>query len=117
MPTASPHNQAQQLQPPIADIAVNLGLKYDKDLQKLYDDLAAAGVKCGLRAMSLGAEQIVVERNNFDDAKFVLTNIIVKERLTVRVYTSPDFLQFPDKYPLEVWQKGRKIREEQYKLY
>jgi hypothetical protein len=99
------------------DIAVNLGLKHDDDLLRLYDSLAAAGVRCGIRAMSLNAEQIVVEVADFDRAKAVVTELIVRDKLTVRVYKSADFAKSPGTSFLEVWEHGQKTREEPYKLY
>lgn len=80
---ASPiHDAAHTARPPYVDIAVNLGLKYEGDLLRLYDSLASMDVRCGLRAMSLGAEQIVVERKDFDRAKIIATDIIVRDKLT-----------------------------------
>jgi len=111
------HDKAHQARPPYVDIAVNLGFERVRDLESLYDSLASQGVRCGLRAMSLNAEQIVVERADFDRARIVVTDIIVRDRLTVRVYTSPDFDKAPASSPLEVWERGRKVREETYKLY
>jgi hypothetical protein len=99
------------------DIAVNLGLEYDRDLWTLYDSLAAAGFRCGMRAMSLNAEQIVVEVADFDRAKAVVTDIVANDRLTVRLYKSADFAKSPATSLLEVWEQGQKIREEPYKLY
>jgi hypothetical protein len=104
-------------QAPVVDIAVNLGLQHEGDLRKLYHALASTGLPCGLRAMSLDAEQIVVERADFDRAKITITNAIFRDRLTVRVYESPDFDKFPSSSLLEVWENGHKIREEEYKLY
>jgi hypothetical protein len=67
--------------------------------------------------MSCNAEQIVVERADFARAKAVVTGIIIRDKLTVRVYTSPDFDKVPASSPLEVWEGGQKVREETYKLY
>jgi len=111
------HDMAHRARPPVADIAVNLGLKHEDDLRKLYDALASEGVRCGMRAMSLDADQIVVERADFERAKTVVTNIITRGGLTVRVYKSPDFEKSPANSLLEVWEKGQKVREEEYKLY
>jgi len=70
-----------------------------------------------MRAMSLNAEQIVVEVADFDRAKAVVTDIIVRDKLTVRVYRSADFAKSPATSLLEVWEQGQKTREETYKLY
>ena len=67
--------------------------------------------------MSLNAEQLVVERGNFYQAKALVTRIIIRDRLTVRVYESADFDKTPASSQLEVWEKGKKIRVEPYKLY
>lgn len=111
------HDEAHRARPPVVDIAVNLGLKHEDDLRRLYDSLASEGVRCGMRAMSLDAEQIVVERADFERAKTIVTHIIIRDRLTVRVYKSPDFTESPSNTLLEVWEKGQKLREEGYKLY
>jgi hypothetical protein len=111
------HDMAHRARPPVVDIAVNLGLKHEDDLRKLYDSLASEGVRCGMRAMSLDAEQIVVERADFERAKTIVTSIITRERLTVRVYKSPGFEKAPANSLLEVWDKGQKVREEEYRLY
>ena len=111
------HDTAHRARPPFVDIAVNLGLRHNDDLLKLYDSLASAGMRCGIRAMSLDAEQIVVEREDFDRAKAIVTSIVVRDHLTVRVYESPDFEKTPTSSLLEVWEEGKKVTEEKYKLY
>ncbi len=111
------HDAEHRARAPYTDIAVNLGLKHDRDLLSLYDSLAAAGFRCGMRAMSLNAEQIVVEIADFERAKAAVTKIIVRDKLTVRVYKSADFANSPADSLLEVWASGQKIREEPYKLY
>jgi hypothetical protein len=98
------------------DIAVNLGLKYSRNIDKLERALVSEGIPCRRRAMSLNAEQIVVERGDFDRAKVLANLIIIRERLTVRIYTSPDSAKTIGS-KLEVWEKGKMVREEQYKLY
>lgn len=42
------HDMAHRARPPVVDIAVNLGLKHEDDLRKLYDSLASQGVRCGI---------------------------------------------------------------------
>jgi hypothetical protein len=70
-----------------------------------------------MRAMSLNAEQIVVEVADFDKAKAVVRELIIRDKLTVRVYKSLDFAKSPASSLLEVWEYGQKTREEPYKLY
>ena len=111
------HDKAHQAREPYVDIAVNLGLKHDGELWRLYDSLAAVGFRCGMRAMSLGAEQIVVELADFERAKAAAIEIIGGDKLTVRVYKSSDFAKSPATSLLEVWESGQKTREEPYKLY
>jgi len=103
--------------PPLADVAVNLGIEHAGDLERLCGSLASNGVPVGMRAMSLNAEQIVVERADFDRAKAILEQIIARERLTVRVYKSLDFGGTAASSMLEVWEEGQKVREEEYRLY
>jgi hypothetical protein len=116
-PAPSLHDKAHQAREPYVDIAVNLGLKHDRDLWRLYDCLAAAGFRCGMRAMSLGAEQIVVELADFERARAATREIIIRDKLTVRVYKSEDFAKSSATSLLEVWETGQMIREEPYKLY
>lgn len=117
-PPAAPqlHDKAHQARLPYVDIAVNTGFERARDVESLYDSLASEGMRCGLRAMSCNAEQIVVERADSDRAKTIITGIIIRDKLTVRVYTSPDFDKAPASSPLEVWVGGQKVREETYKL-
>jgi hypothetical protein len=96
---------------------VNLGRKHAHDIDKLEEAMALAGMPCRVRAMSLNAEQLTVERSDFDRAKALATAIIIREALTVRVYKSPDFAKSPPDSKLEVWEKGKRLREEEYKLY
>jgi hypothetical protein len=98
------------------DIAVNLGLKHAGDLDKLEHAMALEGMPCRRRAMSLNAEQLVVDRGDFDRALALATRIIARDRLTVRVYPSPDFAKTIGAQ-LQVWEQGKMVREEQYMLY
>ena len=109
------HNAGNAARPPCVDIAANLGLKHADDLHKLYDALALAGVRCGNRAMSLDTEQVVVEEADFDRGKSIATGIVVRDKLTVRIYQSAGPVAAPMR--LEVWENGQKVREEPYKLY
>lgn len=60
------------------------------------------GLRCGMRAMSLNAEQIVVEVADFHRAKTSAAEIIVRDKLSVRIYMSADFVKSPATSPLEV---------------
>jgi hypothetical protein len=93
------------------DLAVNLGLEYVRDNLRLQDLLASAGIDCGMRAMSPGAEQIVVHRADFERARVLAVDIVVRELLTVRLWKSPGSSE------LEIWEKGQKVRDEPYMLY
>ena len=103
--------------PPYVALAANLGIKYDRDLLNLYDSLVTEGVRCGMRGASTNEEQIVVSPEDFDRAKAAATAIVVKDALSVRLYKSADFGKTPDASLLEVWEKGKKVREEEYKLH
>jgi len=111
------HDTENGVRLPYVDIAVNLGLKHEEDLHRLYDAIALKGLRCGMRAMSLNAEQIVVERGDFDRVKIIVTGIVVRDKLTVRIYKSADLAEPASAPTLEVWENGKKVREEQYKLY
>lgn len=113
----STHNAEHQVRASYVDIAVNLGAKYDSDLLKLHDSLTAAGFRCGMRAISSGAEQIAVEAPDFDRAKAAITKLIVRDKLTVRVYESADSNNPPYAPILEVWEHGKRTRKETCKLY
>ena len=111
------HDKAHQAREPYVDVAANLNLKFEGDLFKLYDSLAAAGFRCGMRAMSVNTAQVVVELADFERAKTAVTEIIGRDKLTLRVYKSADFAKSPERSLLEVWDKGEKIREEPFKIY
>src|SRR5205823_2270004 len=111
------HDAGHTARPPVLDLAVNLGLRHEADLLKLYDSLAAMGVRCGMRAMSLDAEQIVVEADDFDRAKAIANGIVTRDSLTVRIYNSRDIEKSPATSSLQVWENGKMVREEGYKLY
>ncbi len=113
----SVHDSAHAVRAPYVDLAANLGSQYESDLWKLYDSLALDGLRCGMRAMSLGTEQIVVERDDFDRAKTLATGIVVRDKLTLRIYKSVNFAQSPGASMLEIWKNGQKVREEGFKLY
>src|SRR5271165_5687042 len=66
------------------NIAVNLGSRHAEDIDKLESALVLEGVPCRRSAMSLNAEQIIVERSTFERAKSVARNAIVRDSLTVR---------------------------------
>ena len=61
--------------------------------------------------MSLNAEQIVVHRADFERAKVIATEIVVRNSLTVRMWKSRGSSE------LEVWERGQKVRDEPYKFY
>ena len=96
---------------PVANLAVNTGFDRAREVEHLRDEIVAAGIPCGMRAMSLSASPITVSPADFDRAKRVATGIIIRDSLTVRVWLAPGSPE------LEVWEDGRKIREEPYKLY
>ena len=100
---------------PVVNLAVNLGLGHTDDLIKLYDSLARTELRCAKSAMSLDAVHIVVEAGDFDRARAMAIGIISRDRLTVRVYNSSNIET--EEPLLEVWEKGKKVREENYKLY
>ena len=114
---SSLHDKTHQVRAPYVNVAVNLGTQHCRELWSLYDSLAAAGFRCGMRAMSLNAEPIVVEIADFDRAKAAVTEIIIRDKLTVRVYKSAEFGKSPAADLLEVWEKGQKSGEEPYKIY
>ncbi|MCX6922615.1 MAG: hypothetical protein NT154_05280 [Verrucomicrobia bacterium] len=96
---------------PGVDLAVNLGIEEVRDVERLHDAIASAGIRCGMRAMSLNAEQIVVSPSDFEKARAFAVEFVARESLTVRLW------KWPHSPLLEVWEKGRMIREEPYKLY
>ena len=72
----------------------------------------------GARQSKRAGLQRFFERDaDFDRAKVAVTGIIIRDRLTVRVYKSADFAKSPATSLLEVWEKGQRTREETYKLY
>ena len=93
------------------NLAVNLGVERYGDLCRLRDGLIAAGFSCGERAMSLNAAPILVLPEDFDKAQTLAREMIIRDSLTVRLWKSPGSAE------LEVWEHGRKSREEGYEIY
>jgi len=92
-------------------LAVNMGVERYEDLCRLRDGLIAAGFRCGERAMSLNAAPILVLPEDFERAQTLAREIVVRDSLTVRLWKSPGSTE------LEVWERGRKARDESYKIY
>lgn len=115
LPEAEKTIRAQSME--FVNLAANLGLRHSKDLRNLFDALISAGVGCEITAMSLNTEQIVVGQADFECAKMLATWIIKRNRLTVRLYSSADFIQHPATSYLEVWLEGQKVRTEKFNLY
>ncbi len=67
--------------------------------------------------MSLNAEQIVVELADFERAKIIAEGIVIRDKLTVRVYQSVDGAKSSANSVFDVWEKGQKVREEKYRFY
>ena len=93
------------------DLAVNLGIEHYGDLCRLRDSLNAAGFRYSERAMSLNAAPILVLPEEFSRAQATAREIIMREALTVRLWKSPGSPE------LEVWERGQKIRDEEYRIY
>ena len=93
------------------DLAVNLGVERYGDLCKLRDALTCAGFRCGERTMSLNAAPIQVLPEDFVKAQTLAREVIARDSLTVRLWKSPGSAE------LEVWEQGRKTRDEGYKIY
>ena len=95
------------------DIAVNLGFERERELDQIQSALISAGIPCNQRAMSCNEAPLIVRPGDFERAKAIATETVIRNSLTVRLFKSPSGL-----YPLlEVWEDGRKIREEPHKLY
>ena len=95
------------------DIAVNLGFERERELDQIRSALISAGIPCNQRAMSCNEAPLIVRPGDFERAKAIATETVIRNSLTVRLFKSPSGL-YP---PLEVWEDGRKIREEPHKLY
>jgi hypothetical protein len=93
------------------DLAVNLGVERYGDLCRLREGLVVGGFRCGERAMSLNAAPLLVLPADFDKAQTLAREIIIRDSLTVRLWKSPGSAE------LEVWERGRKTRDEGYKVY
>ena len=95
------------------DIAVNLGFERDRELEPIQKALISAGVPCGQRAMSCNEAPLVVNPEDFERARAIAIETVVRNSLTVRLYKAPSGWCSL----LEVWEAGRKTREEPHKLY
>jgi hypothetical protein len=95
------------------DIAVNLGFERERELEQIQSALISAGIPCNQRAMSCNEAPLVVKPGDFERARAIATETVIRNSLTVRLFKSPSGLSSL----LEVWEDGRKIREEPHKLY
>jgi hypothetical protein len=95
-----------------ARLAVNLGIEHDRELETVQKALTEAGISWEQSAMSCNEAPLLINREDFQSAKAVATGAIIKNSLSIRLYESPS-----DSSLLEVWQRGRKVREEPHKLY
>jgi hypothetical protein len=95
------------------DIAVNLGFERDRELEPIQNALISAGVPCGQGAMSCNEAPLVVNPEDFARARAIAIETVIRNSLTVRLYKSPSGWSSL----LEVWEAGRKTREEPHKLY
>ena len=95
------------------DIAVNLGFERERESDQIQSALVSAGIACNQRAMSCNEAPLVVRPGDFERARAIATETVIRNSLTVRLFKSPSGLSSL----LEVWEDGRKIREEPHKLY
>ena len=93
-------------------IAVNLGFEHDRELEPIQKALIVAGVSCEQCAMSCNEAPLLVKPQDFQLAKTIATDTVIRDSLTVRLYKSPSSSSL-----LEVWESGQKTREEPHKLY
>jgi hypothetical protein len=98
-------------------IAVNLGEAHHRDLFKLEAELGHAGIPCTHTATSLRATDLAVEREDFDRVKPLLERFVIRDKLSVRIYKSPYSVNSSVNPLLEVWENGKKTREEYYRIY
>lgn len=95
------------------DIAVNLGFEHERELEQIQSALMSAGISCSQRAMSCNEAPLVVKRGDFERARAIAVETVIQNSLTVRLYILPTGWGSL----LEVWEAGRKTREEPHKLY
>jgi hypothetical protein len=95
------------------NVAVNLRLENERDLEPILKALVAAGISCSAnRAMSCNEAPLKVPVRDFDRAKAIAQDAIIRGSLTARLYQSPSGTSL-----LEVWEKGRRTRVEPHRLY
>ena len=91
----------------------DLGFERDRELEPIQNALISAGVPCGQGAMSCNEAPLVVNPEDFARARAIAIETVIRNSLTVRLYKSPSGWSSL----LEVWEEGRKTREEPHKLY
>ncbi len=95
------------------NLAVNLRLENERDLEPIQKALVSAGIPCSAnRAMGCSEAPLKVDVRDFNRAKAIAQETIVRHSLTARLYESP-----ADSSLLEVWEQGRKTRLEPHRLY
>ena len=95
------------------DVAVNLGFERDREVDVIRREFQSWGIPHEQRAMSCNEAPLVVNREDFLIAKSIATEAVIKNSLTVRLYKTPVGFQSE----MEVWEQGKKTREEPHKLY
>ena len=81
------------------------------DYRKLQDSLSDVGVQTREGPSTLGTASLLVESRQFDCAKEQAETIIARDALTLRVLTRRDAPAY------EVWEDGRRMREETYQIH
>lgn len=79
-----------------------------EDCWKLQTALAGAGIRCSKGISNLGTWSMTVDSRDFDRAKQVATSLAGADSLTLQIRASRN------SWAYEVWQSGKKVREETY---
>lgn len=82
--------------------------EYFEDFKALKGALSAGGIRCFEGDVDLGTSSLLVRSGDFEHVKHDAQAIIAKDGLTVRLRDCAR------SWVYEVWQKGKKVREESY---
>ena len=79
-----------------------------EDWRRLQTGLARAGIRCSDGFSNLGTSTLMVDSRDFGRAKQEAASLVAVNSLTLRLRASPS------SWAYEVWQSGKKVREETY---
>jgi hypothetical protein len=101
-------------------VAMNLGMAHLGDLEHLQHAVAGSGIPCCAGILDLNYAPLLVNAGAVTRANEAAAEIVVRDSLTIRLLKTPVAWESPSLLTnsvYEVWEKGKLVREEGFKLY